>query len=158
MSISNPTDGMGVFCVRCNAEMEPDAGFCPNCGEPRLLNETVVLPGDPTEVVEEEIIEPAPVVVEDERGIPAWAAALIGVMATLLIVLLVVIFAGRDDDGGTAPTTTVVTAPTTLATVPPPAVQPPPVVVVNPPATSPPATSPPTTNPPTTNPPTTAAP
>ena len=161
MSISRPTDGMGVFCTRCNAEMEPDAGFCPNCGEPRLLNETVVLPGDPTEVVEETIIdEPAPLVVEDRPTIPPWAAALIGILATLAIVLLVVLLMGRNDDNGPATTTTVATTVVTLPPTAPPAApaNPPQVIVVPPPATSPPATSPPATSPPATAPPTTAAP
>ena len=149
MSISKPTDGMGVFCTRCNAEMDPDATFCPNCGEPRLLH-------DPTDVIEEVVEEPAPVVVEEKRGFPTWASALIGVLATLIIVLVVVLFATSNDDNGSPTTTTVPTVPTTPATAPAPS--PPQVIVVPPPATSPPATSPPTTNPPATTAPTTAAP
>lgn len=147
MSISRPTDGMGVFCVRCNAEMDPDAGFCPNCGEPRLLNETVIVPDEPTRVIEEVIDEPAPVLVEDRPTIPPWAAAVIGVLATLLIVLLFVLLANRNDNNAsTTTTTTVPTVPTTPATAPPPAVITVPVpVVVTPAPTAPPTTSPPAT-------------
>jgi hypothetical protein len=145
MGVSRPTDGMGVFCTRCNAEMEPDAGFCPNCGEPRLLQETVLTTDEPTRVYEEEIIEERPpVLVEEHPVFPAWAAVLLGVLGTLVIVLLVVLFV-RNDNGSSSSTTT--TVPTVTVPPAPTVVTVPVPVIVTPPQTSPPATSPPTTAP-----------
>jgi hypothetical protein len=152
MSISKPTDGMGVFCTRCNSEMDADATFCPVCGEPRLLADTVVTRNEPTRVIEETVIdEPAPVVVED-RAIPPWLAATLGILATLVIVLLIVVFAQSNDDEKADTTTTVpTTVPLTVATVPSPSIVTVPVpVVVTPPPTAPPQTAPPQTAPPPT--------
>ncbi len=157
MSVSRPTDGMGVFCTRCNAEMDPDATFCPVCGEPRLLAaDTAVTRSEPTRVIGETVIdEPAPVLVEERPVVPVWLAALLGVLATLVIVLLIIVFAQNDDEGATDTTTTTVPVPTTAVTVPAPAapiiVTPPaPVVVTQPPAAT--TAPPPTTFPPTTAP------
>src|SRR5688500_3780725 len=110
---------MGVFCTRCNAEMDADATFCPVCGERRLLAaDTVVTRSEPTQVIEETVLdEPASVLVEDRFPVPPWLAALLGVLATLVIVLLIVVFAQSDDDEKNADTTT--TVPVTAATVPP---------------------------------------
>jgi hypothetical protein len=149
MSISKPTDGMGIFCTRCNAEMDADATFCPVCGEPRLLAaDSVVTRDEPTRVIEETVYdEPAPVLVEERPTVPPWLAALLGILATLVIVLLIVVFAQSDDDNQDGDTTTTVptTVPITVATVPSPSIVTVPVpVVVTPAPTQPPATAPPT--------------
>jgi hypothetical protein len=155
MSVS-PTDGMGVFCTRCNAEMDADATFCPNCGEPRLLADTVVTRRGPrTEVIDETVVdEPEPVLVEERPMVPPWLWAVLGILGTLVIVLLIVVIGqSNDDNTDSTPTTT---APPVTVTVPPTA-PPPSVVTVPVPVVVTPPTNPPTTSPPpTTAPPTTA--
>lgn len=77
-----------IYCPECGHEISANAVACPNCGRPIVAQP----------VVERKVVVAQPPVRE---GFPAWAMALIGLLAVALVILLFVAFRSSEDQANT---------------------------------------------------------
>lgn len=80
-----------IYCPECGHEISNSAVACPNCGRP--INQVPI--------VERKVVPMPPI--ERDRGFPAWAVAVLGIMGAVVLFLLIAYWSqNREDEANTS--------------------------------------------------------